>query len=486
MPSINCKRSRALWGQGFAALWAMLAMGLGALASRAEAAPFTYVANSGDGTVSVIDTATRKVVATIPVGKGGGGAVTPDDGVAVTPDGKRAYVANSGSNTVSVIDTVSNKVVGTVQVGNDPHGVAVSPDGTHVYIANFSPDNTVSVIETVTNTVVASPQGGGFPFGVAVTPDGKDVYVTNLYGDSVIDTASNTVVATVPEGNYDMGIAVTPDGKRVYVTNARDGGLHLVSVIDTASKQVVATVAGVGFGPLAIAITPDGNYAYVTNLGSNTVSVIATATNTVVATIPDVSSPSGVAVTPDGKHAYVSNGGSNTVSVIATASNKVVDIIPVGNGPSAVGIVPPPPGVPFLAFNAKLEINYAPNEDVQVFELQSNFTLGSASHGIHPETDSVKLEIGTFTATIPAGSFEGKGFGPFEFRGVIDGVDLHVEIEPTGAKRYDLKARARDANLIGTTNPVQVTLIIGDDSGTVSVKATNLSEVAWLGRRRVP
>ena len=137
-----------------------------------------------------------------------------------------------------------------------------------------------------------------------------------------------------------------------------------------------------------------------------------------------------------------------------------------------MGIVPPPPGVPFLAFNAKLEINYAPNEDVQVFELQSNFTLGSASHGIHPEADSVKLEIGTFTATIPAGSFDGKGFSPLEFRGAIDGVNLDVEIVPTGAKRYDLKATARDANLIGTTNPVQVTLIIGDDSGTVSVKAT--------------
>jgi hypothetical protein len=46
-----------------------------------------------------------------------------------------------------------------------------------------------------------------------------------------------------------------------------------------------------------------------------------------------------------------------------------------------------------------------------------------------------------------------------------------VEIEPTGAKRYDLMAEARDANLTGTTNPVPVTLVIGDDSGTVSVKA---------------
>jgi hypothetical protein len=48
---------------------------------------------------------------------------------------------------------------------------------------------------------------------------------------------------------------------------------------------------------------------------------------------------------------------------------------------------------------------------------------------------------------------------------------LAVGIEPTGAKRYAFHAVAHDANLTRTANPVPVTLTIGDDSGTTSVKA---------------
>src|SRR5262249_45031946 len=75
------------------------------------------------------------------------------------------------------------------------------------------------------------------------------------------------------------------------------------------------------------------SFAYVANLGSDTVSVIATATNTVVATVPVGHFPRGVAITPDGTHAYVANDGSNTVSVIATATNTVVATVPVGSTP---------------------------------------------------------------------------------------------------------------------------------------------------------
>jgi YVTN family beta-propeller protein len=71
-----------------------------------------------------------------------------------------------------------------------------------------------------------------------------------------------------------------------------------------------------------IAITPDGTHAYVVNSSSGTVSVIATATNTVVG-IPVGIAPLGVATTPDGQHAYVTNDGFGTVSVIATSTNTV-------------------------------------------------------------------------------------------------------------------------------------------------------------------
>src|SRR6266581_1094329 len=90
----------------------------------------------------------------------------------------RAYVANAGTNTVSVIDTASNTVVATIPVGIFPDAVAVTPDGTRAYVANKG-TNTVSVINTATKTVSATVAGLLVPDGVAITPDGTRAYVTN-------------------------------------------------------------------------------------------------------------------------------------------------------------------------------------------------------------------------------------------------------------------------------------------------------------------
>jgi YVTN family beta-propeller protein len=86
-------------------------------ASAALAQTRGYVTNTVDNTVSVIDTATNMVVATVPVGVG-------PRGVAINPNGAFAYVANSGDNTVSVISTATNAVVATIPVGNFPIGIA--------------------------------------------------------------------------------------------------------------------------------------------------------------------------------------------------------------------------------------------------------------------------------------------------------------------------------------------------------------------------
>jgi YVTN family beta-propeller protein len=203
--------------------------------------------------------------------------------------------------------------------------------------------------------------------------------------------------------------------------------------------------------------------------------VIATASNTVVATVPVGVLPRGVAVTPDGKHVYVTSGvSSNTVSVIDTASNTVeAATIMVGNGPFAVGIMPPPVGVPFLAFDAKLEIDLDRNPKEDRFELQSHFTLSSTALRLHPAVEPVTLQIGTFSITIPPGSFkkhEGEDDGgSFTFHGVLEGVRLEALIKRTGTLRYAFDAEAKGADLTGTTNPVPVSLTIGANSGTTSV-----------------
>ncbi len=301
-----------------------------------------YISNAGSNSVSVIDTETNTVV---------GSPLTVESqpaGVAVTPDGKYAYVTNNGSNTISIIDTVTNTVIGSITLGSQPASIAVTPDGKYAYVTNTNiqgfAGNTVSVINTATNTVLGSPiTVGSGAFGVAITPDGKYAYVANNHGTtvSVINTATNTVIGPpIAVGNSPVGVAVTPNGKYVFVTNNSD---NTVSVISTATHSAVGPPIGVGNDPAGVVITPDGRFAYVANNGSgavnsNTVSVIDIATDTVVGSVTVGNKPLGIDVTPDGKYVYVTNSNDGTVSVINTATNTVLGApIAVGSFPIAFG-----------------------------------------------------------------------------------------------------------------------------------------------------
>src|ERR1700730_9864150 len=193
-------------------------------------------------------------------------------------------------------------------------------------------------------------------------------YVTNVRDNtvSVIDTATHPPVATITVGNTPVGVAVTPNGKHAWVTNE---GSNSVSVIRTATNMVVATIP-VGNFPTTVAFTPDGTLAYVTNFGSHNVSVIDTATKIVVATVtlPVKDGPQGIAITPDGKHAYVANNATpkvsnvsvrfsppnnSNVSVIDTASNTIVATVPVPMGRVPLGSPSPRMGnMPMLRLTA--------------------------------------------------------------------------------------------------------------------------------------
>jgi YVTN family beta-propeller protein len=327
-----------------------------------------YVDNGVDGTVSVITTATGEVSTPIRVSESNSATL-----VAITPDGKRAYVSHD--NAVSVIDTATDTVSATIPVGKNPGRGAITPDGKHVYVTTGG--DTVSVIDTATGVVSATIPVGPAGYGgitVAITPDGKHAYVSHDSTVSVIDTATDTVSATIPVDSGTVAVAITPDGKHAYVTiiGFRDitqqpspAPVHgMVSVIDTATGVVSATIP-VGAFPYGVAITPDGTHAYVADHdgvvgGGGRVSVIDTATGVVSGVITlGTDNPQGVAITPDGRYAYVT--GTNeyshlpgkedpaidplpihgSVFVIDTATGVVSATIPVGKSPVGVAICPP-------------------------------------------------------------------------------------------------------------------------------------------------
>ena len=196
------------------------------LAGAARAASFAYISNWAGRTVSVIDTSSNTVVATVPV------PFFPE-GVAVHPSGTRVYVGDSFGSDVSVIDTATNTVTATFPCGssNFTHGLAVNPAGTRLYMASLGKlcvidtDPSSPTYHTVIDTLVA----GSVLWGVAINPSGSQAYVTDsLFGNVlVIDTATNTVVDTVGLGMVPQvpeGVVVNPSETRVYVANDSGGG----------------------------------------------------------------------------------------------------------------------------------------------------------------------------------------------------------------------------------------------------------------------
>ncbi len=92
----------------------------------------------------------------------------------VTPDGKYVLAANQGtetssSDTVSIIDTASLEVVATVRTDAGAHGVVIEPSGRYAYIANIYGDS-VSVLDIAGQTVVATVASGDGPSGISFSP----------------------------------------------------------------------------------------------------------------------------------------------------------------------------------------------------------------------------------------------------------------------------------------------------------------------------
>ncbi|RMF84867.1 MAG: hypothetical protein D6736_18485 [Nitrospinota bacterium] len=247
-------------------------------------------------------------------------------------------VSGQGSNQVSVIDTTTNAVIATIDVGGGSHHAAISPDGKWVLVTVPSRGG-IAVIAVATNTLAAFIPTGKIANYVVVSPDGTRAYVSNKGEDtvSIIDLPAGKVRATIPVNAGPDHLALSPDGKQLYVTNALADTL---SVIDTAMEKVVATLA-VGEGPHGVDVTPDGARIFVANMGEGTVSAIAADTGETVTTTRLGLTPQHVAVTPDGKRVFINSEEGNGTWVLDPMTTKVQAWIPLAPQPHQIAIFQP-------------------------------------------------------------------------------------------------------------------------------------------------
>jgi len=315
----------------FALLCALLPV---LLCAPAGAEPNAYVVNEGSGSVSVIQTQSDTVSATIKVGD-------RPRGLAATAGGERLYVSREDGTLIEQ-DMYAKAQSGQAMLGRVPSSIALSPDS-KVLAAAIQGNAEILLLDLATMRVaktIALPRGTR-PANAVYSPDGRWIYASAEESPDldVIDVKQGAVTNSIRVGPRLRGIAFLPGGARAYVATEHD---NEVAVIDVARHTVVARVKTAS-APFGVTPHPDGKRVFVSAAGAGKVQVLDTSSDRIIAEVDVGNGPSTMALTPDGRKLYVICGPANQVSVIDTSTYKRIAQVSVGVAPANVVIAEPPP-----------------------------------------------------------------------------------------------------------------------------------------------
>ena len=119
-----------------------------------------WTANAGDGTVSIIDVAAKKVTETLQANVQGANRLK------FTPDGKLVFIASLSGAGLAILDAATHAEVKRIDVGHGAAGIQMQPDGSRAYVA-CTGDNYVAVIDLKTLEIVGRIEAGPGPDGLA-------------------------------------------------------------------------------------------------------------------------------------------------------------------------------------------------------------------------------------------------------------------------------------------------------------------------------
>lgn len=318
-------------------------------------------------------------------------------GVAIAPDNRTIYASSGNQGVVFVFDLVEGRRTATIEANGSGYAnsflgaLALSRDGGRLYVLDQANYRLV-VIDPSRRTVVQSLPTGRAPFAIALAPDEKRLHVTNagVFRYSLIEgydaknpkatglsfppygfPSREAEAGIIAEGKVVPGLGDPnhPDAASVWSYGiGADGRLTIEG--RTKTGRLIGDTSG---GQKVVgASSPSGVVAgrqkiYVSNANNDSVTVIESQSNRVVANIDlnifnevierhrrergGLSAaqiqtlsrlrgqiPFGLALSPDERRLYVAEAGINAIAVIETASLKVLGHIPTAWYPSQLAV----------------------------------------------------------------------------------------------------------------------------------------------------
>lgn len=216
--------------------------------------------------------------------------------------------------------------------------------------------------------------------GIAATPDGQRL-VVGSFAERPAGTEAPERPDAVSEDDHAAhhAPAATPPAWEV-VSN--------VSIVDTATRTILRRIEVPG-AVHHVAVSPNGRTAAVTHPSGNAITAIDLVSLSPIATVPTGALPNYAAYSADGGLLYVSNSGADTISVIDTRSWNVTATIAVGDGPEHVAISPD---------GQRLVVNNVADGSLSVIDLAeqgviATLPVGAAPHGVDFADDGTTVFV---------------------------------------------------------------------------------------------
>jgi DNA-binding beta-propeller fold protein YncE len=175
--------------------------------------------------------------------------------VAVTRDGRTAFTTNEGTGTVSRLDLAERRFVASFPAWPEVEGIAVTADGKELWVGHNA-KGAVKVLDASTGAVRAVLPGFRFPVRMVTAPDGR-IVVSDPGCRAVVvaDPATRRVISTthLPYDQPVLAGDVAPDGRVAFVAL---GGERAVIALDLQTGRVLARHRagshpdGLGWGPI--------------------------------------------------------------------------------------------------------------------------------------------------------------------------------------------------------------------------------------------
>ncbi len=296
-----------------------------------------YVPNAGDGTISIIDISTDKLIDEIKIGN------SVSHGIAVSSDGSKIYTGNLEDGKVFVVDVESKEILKTIDTGRNLHGIDITPDGKYLFTTSGDLQegeefNYINIIDTKEDKVIKTIQSNGkSPSHIDFTKDSKLAFVNNVMSGNVsmLDIENFEIISTFDVGIMPNESELSPDDKYLYAANVQDG---TVSIVHLKKGREVDKIKA-GEGTHGLAVSDDGKYIWATNMFSQDVSVIDIEKKEVIKTIKTSGQANHISILPNSNLAYVSNLESEDISVIDMKKYKIVNTIKIGKDPHEIKFV---------------------------------------------------------------------------------------------------------------------------------------------------